>query len=77
MVSRRTVDRVPIASERAITRLLDDSGRTGVRPDSVQVIGGPLSMRLPTRLGCGSFSGCVLVDCRVEVWLKRGLPSSQ
>ena len=29
-------------------RLLDDSGRTGVRPDSVQVFGGTLSSRLPT-----------------------------
>ena len=29
-------------------RLLDDSNRTGVWPDSVQVIGGQLSMRLPT-----------------------------
>ena len=29
-------------------RLLDDSRRTGVWPDSVQVIGGQLSMRLPT-----------------------------
>jgi hypothetical protein len=33
----------------AHTRLLDDSVRTGVWPDSVQVIGGKLSMRLPTR----------------------------
>jgi hypothetical protein len=31
-------------------RLLDDSVRTGVWPDSVQVIGGQLSKRLPT--GC-------------------------
>ena len=30
------------------SRLLDDSVRTGVWPDSVQVIGGELSMRLPT-----------------------------
>jgi len=28
--------------------LLDDSLRAGVWPDSVQVIGGQLSMRLPT-----------------------------
>ena len=28
--------------------LLDDSPRAGVWPDSVQVIGGQLSMRLPT-----------------------------
>ena len=33
----------------ALSRLLDDSGRAGVWPDSVQVIGGKLSMRLPTR----------------------------
>ena len=32
----------------APTRLLDDSRRTGVWPDSVQVFGGTLSMRLPT-----------------------------
>jgi len=31
-----------------LTRLLDDSVRTGVWPDSVQVSGGKLSMRLPT-----------------------------
>jgi len=30
------------------TRLLDDSPRAGVWRDSVQVIGGQLSMRLPT-----------------------------
>ena len=29
-------------------RLLDDSVRTGVRPDSVQVLDGMLSSRLPT-----------------------------
>ena len=39
-------------------RLLDDSLRAGVWPDSVQVIGGQLSKRLPTR---GS------------VWLTSGL----
>jgi uncharacterized protein (TIGR03083 family) len=31
-----------------LTRLLGDSVRTGVRPDSVQVLGGTLSLRLPT-----------------------------
>ena len=35
-------------SDHRPTRLLDDSLRTGVWPDSVQVIGGQLSMRLPT-----------------------------
>ena len=39
-------------------RRLDDSSRTGVRPDSVQAFGGMLSLRLPT---------CVLV------WLSSGL----
>ena len=34
---------------RCFSRLLDDSRRAGVWPDSVQVIGGKLSMRLPTR----------------------------
>ena len=29
-------------------RLLEDSGRAGVWPDSVQVSGGKLSMRLPS-----------------------------
>ncbi len=32
-----------------LRRLLDDSRRIGVWPDSVQVSGGMLSMRLPTR----------------------------
>jgi hypothetical protein len=31
------------------SRLLDDSRRTVVRPDSVQAFGGTLSSRLPTR----------------------------
>ena len=39
------------------SRLLDDSVRTGVWPDSVQVIGGPLSLRLPTRLRVWLFFG--------------------
>jgi hypothetical protein len=51
--------------------------RAGVGPDSVQVLVGTLSLRLPTRPGCGSYSVCVPVEHRVEVWLQRGLPSSQ
>lgn len=41
---------LPLAQcdEAADRRLLDDSVRTDVWPDSVQVIGGQLSMRLPT-----------------------------
>jgi hypothetical protein len=45
-----------------LTRLLDDSVRTGVRPDSVQALGGTLSLRLPTPVGCGSISVCVPPD---------------
>ena len=61
----------------AASRLLDDSGRTGVRPDSVQVLGGMLASRLPTRtFGCGSIPVCVLVGCRGVVWLERGLLGS-
>ncbi len=39
----------------AVSRLLDDSVRIDVRPDSVRVLGGMLSSRLPT-----SFSGVAL-----------------
>jgi hypothetical protein len=58
------------------SRLLDGSGRTGVRPDSVQAFGGTLASRLPTWTRCGSLSVCVPVVRRVEAWLHRGLPSS-
>jgi hypothetical protein len=58
-------------------RLLDTMAfRTGVRPDSVQVLGGTLSMRLPTLNGCGSLPVCAPVERRAEAWLQRGLPSS-
>ena len=52
------------------------ASRTGVRPDSVQVLGGTLSMRLPTISWCGSLPVCGPAGCRVEAWLQRGLPSS-
>jgi hypothetical protein len=59
-----------------VKRLLDDSLRTGVRPDSVQAFGGMLSLRLPTSLiGVALFrSACR--RRRAEAWLQRGLPSS-
>jgi hypothetical protein len=51
--SRPTCPASPVLQRRcpnrgALTRLLDGSVRTGVRPDSVQALGGTLSMRLPT-----------------------------
>ena len=58
-------------------RLLDDSVRTGVRPDSVQVLDGMLSWRLPTSVSGVAFSVCVPVGHRAGAWLKRGLPSSK
>lgn len=39
------------------SELLDDSQTTGVRPDSVQVLGGTLSLRLPTRVWVWLYSG--------------------
>jgi len=44
---------LPIAHRRVgVWRPLDDSVRTGVRPDSVQVLDGMLSSRLPTSVIC-------------------------
>jgi hypothetical protein len=57
-------------------RLLDDSLRAGVWPDSVQVIGGKLSMRLPTRSWVWLTSGLRPAGHRDEAWLKKGLPCS-
>jgi len=57
-------------------RLLDDFGRADVRPDSVQVSGGQLSMRLPTRSLVWLTIGLQPAGCRDEAWLKKGLPSS-
>ena len=61
---------------RADTRLLDDSRRAGVWPDSVQVSGGKLSMRLPTGSQVWLTSGLRPVGHRDEAWLKKGLPCS-
>jgi hypothetical protein len=64
---------VPVTAE---SRLLDDSGRTGVRPDSVQVLGGTLFSRLPTQPWVWLSIGLRAAGHRVEAWLQRGLPSS-
>jgi hypothetical protein len=57
-------------------RLLDDSVRTDVWPDSVQVSGGKLIMRLPTRPWVWLAIGLRPVGHRDEAWLKKGLPCS-
>jgi hypothetical protein len=60
------------------TRLLDTSGRTGVRPDSVQAPGGKLSKRLPASvIGVALHRFAFPPGTAGEVWLQRGLPSSQ
>src|SRR5665647_1702654 len=58
------------------TRLLETSRRAGVWPDSVQVSGGGLSTRLPTKCRCGSLPVCSPSGTVDEAWLERGLPSS-
>ena len=65
-----------IVARSANSRLLDDSGRTGVRPDSVQASGGVLSLRLPTLLLVWLFFGLRSRRAPREVWLQRGLLSS-
>ena len=64
------------ASVTPLARLLDDSGRTGVRPDSVQVSGGTLSSRLPTAYLVWLAFGLRTAGHRDGAWLQRGLPSS-
>ena len=56
-------------------RLLDDSGRTGVRPDSVQAFDGMLSTRLPTRIWVWLSIGLRAVVRRAEAWLQRDCPA--
>jgi len=84
------IDQAPIATQRSSScceshraargvrpsGLLDDSGRTGVRPDSVQASGGVLSLRLPTLLLVWLFFGLRSRRAPREVWLQRGLLSS-
>lgn len=58
--------------------LLDTSGRTGVRPDSVQASGGKLSTRLPTSVNGVALQRFAFPPGTArEAWLQRGLPSSQ
>jgi hypothetical protein len=60
-----------------LSGLLDDSHRTGVWPDSVQVLGGTPASRLPIRSRMWLYSGLRTAEHRGAVWLKRGVPSSQ
>src|SRR6188508_3453317 len=63
---------------RTRSQLLDDCRRTGVRPDSVQVLGGRLSSRLPTSMtGVALFRSALPAGAVAGAWLQRGLPSSQ
>jgi hypothetical protein len=41
------------------------------------VLGRTLFSRLATVVGCGSFMASVLVGCRGEAWLKKGLLCSK
>ena len=56
---------------------LETSPRTGVRPDSVQVFGGTLSIAAAHRLLVWLSTGLRPAEHRGEAWLKRGLPSSK
>jgi hypothetical protein len=62
--------------DHAPSGLLETFGRTGVWPDSVQVLGGTLSSGLPARDGCGSTPVCSPSGAADEAWLKKGLPCS-
>ena len=68
----------PLAALRRTSpsRLLDDSRRAVVWPDSVQVLGGKLSLRLPTYSWVWLTIGLRPVERRDEAWLKKGLPCS-
>ena len=53
-------------------------GRTGVRPDSVQVLDGMLSWRLPTSVtGVALYRFALRPGAVAGAWLQRGLPCSQ
>ena len=60
-----------------LSGLLDTFHRIGVWPDSVQVLGGTLALRLPARSRVWLYSGLRTAGHRGAVWLKRGVPSSQ
>ena len=63
--------------ERTISGYLETSPRIGVRPDSVQVFGGTLSLAAAHRLLVWLSFGLRTAEHRGEAWLKRGLPSSK
>jgi len=56
---------------------LETSRRIGVRPDSVQVFGGTLSLAAAHHLLVWLTFGLRSAEHRGEAWLKRGLPSSK
>ena len=60
-----------------LSGLLETSRRAGVWPDSVQVLGGTLALRLPARSRVWLYSGLRTAGHRGAVWLKRGVPGSQ
>ena len=54
------------------------AGRAGVWPDSVQVLGGRLSTRLPTSaIGVALYRSALPSGTAAGAWLQRGLPRSQ
>ena len=63
------------SSRQVRSRLLEDSHRAGVGPDSVQALDGTLSSRLPTRLRVWLYSVCVPVGRRGGAWPKRVCPA--
>ena len=67
-------DACPTVGDRC---LLETSRRAGVWPDSVQVLGGTLALRLPARSRVWLYSGLRTAGHRGAVWLKRGVPGSQ
>ena len=62
---------------RAVGGYLETSPRTGVRPDSVQVFGGTLSIAAAHHWLVWLSHGLRPAEHRGEAWLKRGLPSSK
>ena len=65
-------------AEGARMRLLETSGRAGVWPDSVQVFGWRLSLRLPTSvMGVALYRFALRPGTVAGAWLQRGLPCSQ
>jgi hypothetical protein len=64
-------------TERTTSGYLETSPRIGVRPDSVQVFGGTLSLAAAHHLLVWLTFGLRPAEHRGEAWLKRGLPSSK